>query len=86
MTTLPDDEWYILVAEDGGWPDYAIGPFPDSGVADYYSTQSKFLQSWGSISMDRRDLRVEPPEPPRFQEALDACAYDDELPGADDNE
>lgn len=72
-TTLPEavsyivevlalrENFYVLIAEGGGWPTHAIGPFYTFDRAEAYIAADKWRQSWGSVSTDPRDLNVEAP-------------------------
>ena len=56
------DPHYILIAEGGGWPTHAIGPFEDYDLAERYMLADKWRESWGSVTDDPRDLPVCRPE------------------------
>lgn len=53
---------YVLIAEGGGWPELAIGPFDGIGNAEAYIAADKHRESWGSVSNEIRDLPVQSPE------------------------
>lgn len=53
--------YYVLIAEGGGWPTHAIGPFDDEAEAEAYMEADKWRASWGSVSDDIRDLPVVAP-------------------------
>ena len=59
---LADESWYVLIAEGGGWPTHAIGPFPDHDAAERHMLADKWRESWGSVASDPRDLRIIDPE------------------------
>jgi hypothetical protein len=56
------DRDYILIAEGGGWPTHAIGPFDSFEMAETHMESDKWRASWGSITDDPRDLRLVVPE------------------------
>mgnify|MGYP000916052338 FL=1 len=58
--------WYVLIAEGGGWPTHAIGPFETPEDAEIFIDADKWRQSWGGISTDVKDLRVIDPEDDRL--------------------
>lgn len=62
----PDEDFYVLFAEGGGWPDHCVGPFWDHDTAEEYMVSDKWRESWGSVTNDPRDLPVHVPD--------DACA------------
>lgn len=63
MTTSTniDGDYFILIAEGGGWPSHAIGPFDTHDDAEEYLAADKWRESWGSVTLDPRDLKVVPP-------------------------
>jgi hypothetical protein len=54
--------WFILIAEGGGWPTHAIGPFDDQPAAEEHLEADKWLASWGSVSEEPRNLPVYSPK------------------------
>lgn len=54
--------FYVLIAEGGGWPTHAIGPFADLDEAERFIAADKWRESWGSVTTDPRNLKVIEPE------------------------
>lgn len=59
--TEHDEDFYVLFAEGGGWPDHCVGPFLDYDTAEDYLLSDKWRESWGSVANDPRALPVHVP-------------------------
>lgn len=57
---------YVLIAEGGGWPTHAIGPFWTAEDADAFIARDKWRSSWGCVCDDPRDLPIIVPEDDRL--------------------
>lgn len=57
---------FVLIAEGGGWPTHAIGPFGTDADAERFIARDKWRESWGSIADNPRDLPVIAPEDDRL--------------------
>lgn len=59
-------EIVILIAEGGGWPTHAIGPFASDEDAERFLLRDKWRESWGSLAWEARGLPVIDPEDERL--------------------
>lgn len=64
VAAVEGEKHFILIAEGGGWPTHAIGPFDDEDTAEAFRVADKWRESWGSLATDPRDLAIDAPRTP----------------------